>query len=79
MPRIAIKRKDYMVKDLSKWIVGQMFVNNISQRVLAEKLSITQQAFSKKLKEGKFTYKDFLTIIEFFKPDDQELLKLVRP
>lgn len=79
MPRIAAKRKDYMIKDLNVWIVGKMHLMKIRQSDMAAALGITQQALSSRLnvKEGEnpkdaFSYGDILTIFKMLDATDEE-------
>lgn len=78
MPRVHLNRKTYKVKDISGWIVGRMYSMNIHQKQMSEELGISQQAFSKKLKNSNFTYSDLLTIIKVLNPEDEEIVKLLR-
>lgn len=79
MPRITAKRKDYMIKDFSIWIVGKMHLMKIRQSDMADALGITQQALSSRLnvKEGEkpkdaFSYGDILTIFKMLDATDEE-------
>ena len=78
MPRVALKRKEYMVADLSKWIVGKMYEKRISQKEMADMLGITQQAFGQRLRRGYFPYKDLIQIIKKLDATDEEILRLMR-
>lgn len=78
MPRITSKRKQYKISDLSEYIVGKMYSQDIRQSALAEKLEISQPQLSYKLKNSSFTYGDLLTIFEFFGTNDGEILRLMK-
>lgn len=85
MPRIAIKKKDYMVKDLAGWISGQMHILGLKQESVAQELGITQSAFSirlnpKRYKTGKdpFSYGDLLTLFKLFGTPDEEMVRLLK-
>lgn len=77
MPRVTIKKKQYKISDLSKYIVGEMFAQDISQAKMATSLGITQQGFSYKLKHNNFSYGDLLTIFEVLKTPDETKKKLM--
>lgn len=62
---------------LASWVYGEMKVQKIPQRVIAEKRGISQQAVSEKLKNHRFDFEDFVTFVELFKPDDEELRRLI--
>ena len=78
MPRVSIKKKDYMISDLSKWIVGKMYETKVRQRDMAELLGITQPAFCKKLKSSYFTYGELLSILKTLEATDEEILRLMK-
>lgn len=78
MPRVSIKKKEYKVSDLSKWIVGKMYSENVRQNEMANLLGISQPYFSMKLKESKFSYGDLLSILQKLKATDEEILKLMK-
>lgn len=78
MPRVAIKKKDYKLADLTEYIAGKMYANEIVQSDIARELNISQPAFSKRLKKGLFSYEELLTIFKFFKSTDEEILKLMK-
>lgn len=80
MPRVAIKKKDYMIRDLPGWISGRMFVKKLKQTDIAPKLNITQPRLSQMLHEEKdsFTYGDLLTIFKELDATDEEIIRLMR-
>ena len=45
MPRVTIKKKEYKVSDFSKWIVGKMYEQGLTQADLAKMIGITQPSF----------------------------------
>lgn len=85
MPRVAIKKKDYMVTDLQGWIIGRMRMKKIRQADMAAELHITPQALSARLKppdKGKapkdpFSYGDLLTIFQLLEATDEEKIRLL--
>lgn len=78
MPRVAIKKKDYMVTDLSKWIVGKMYELDLTQSDLAEMIGISQPAFCQRLKKGMFSYIELLTLLKRLSATDEEILKMMK-
>ena len=84
MPRVALKRKDYMVSDLPGWIIGRMHVLKLKQTEVARELGITQSALSHRLKpqDGKepsdpFSYGDLLILFKILKATDEEKILLL--
>lgn len=78
MPRVAIKKKDYMISSLSQWIAGRMYAKRIRQQEMAELIGITQPSFCQRLKKGLFTYSELLTILEHLDATDEEILQLMK-
>lgn len=78
MPRVAIKKKDYMISDLSEKISGKMYTMKIRQKEMGELLGITQQAFGKKLEKSKFKYDELLSIFKRLEFTDEEILKMMK-
>lgn len=78
MPRVAIKKKDYMISDLSEWIAGRMYAMKIRQQDMAELIGITQSTFCKRLKKGLFTYGELLSILKRLDATDEEILRLMK-
>lgn len=85
MPRIHTKKKEYMIGDLTGWIVGRMYVKGLKQKDLADLLGITPQAFSARLQKDRrgvpkdvFTYGDLLTLFKALDATDEEILRLTK-
>lgn len=85
MPRVAIKKKDYKIRDLKSWVHGQIHAHGLKQKDVARKLGISQQALSTRLKPGgrqresdPFSYGDLLTLFELFGTTDEEKLHLLK-
>ena len=78
MPRVAIKKKDYMISDLSQWIVGRMYAKKLRQQDMAEMIGITQSAFCKRLQKGLFTYGELLSILQCLEATDEEILRMMK-
>lgn len=78
MPRVRIKKKEYMVNDLTKWINRRREDLNLRQRDLAELLGISQPALSNRLEKGLFNYTDMIQILNVLNATDEEILKLMK-
>lgn len=78
MPRVAIKKKEYKVNDLSKWIVGEMREKKLRQKDIAKILGISQPAVSYRIEKGLFTYRELLTLFEKFETTDKDILHLMK-
>ena len=85
MPRVTIKKKDYMITDLQGWITGRMRIKRIRQADLAAELHITPQALSARLKpadkgrtpKDQFSYGDLLTIFKVLEATEEEKIRLM--
>ena len=77
MPKIFLSETEKMNDRLATWVYGQMRVKRISQRELAEELHITQQGLSYKLKHRQISYGDFITFVNVFEPNHDELAWLI--
>ena len=78
MPRVRIKKKDYIITDFRKWLVGEMAVQGIRQKDVAEWPGVSQPAVSNKIKNGEFTLKELLTIFERFQVTEEQIGKLLK-
>lgn len=89
MPRVTLKKKDYMVEDFPGWISGRMHKLGIRQTALAQNLGISQPCLSKRLSppRGKkaerkeidlFSYGDLLTLFKELEATDEEILQLMK-
>lgn len=78
MPRVTIKKKDYMISDLSQWIAGRMYVKGLRQQDMAEMIGITQSAFCQRMKKGLFTYGEMLSIFKKLEAMDEDILRIMK-
>lgn len=78
MPRVRIKKKEYMVNDLVKWINHRRADLNLRQNDLAKLLGISQPALSNRLEKGLFDYTDMIKIFKVLNATDEEILKLMK-
>lgn len=77
MPRVYLSEEERLLAKLTSWVYGEMKIQGLSQRQLAEEMNVSQQLLSYKLKNQSFTFKDFLGLVKALKPDTEEILRLV--
>ena len=78
MPKAYITKQQQMNNRLVSLIYGTMKVQHVTQRQMADKLGISQQAYAKKLKNSQFTFVDLVTIFEELNMQDEEILSVMR-
>lgn len=80
MPRVTLKKKEYMIADLPGWIAGRMHRKKLRQEDVAKTIGIKQPSFSERLSKGGdvFSYGDLLTLFEELDATDEEILRLMR-
>lgn len=76
MPRVFLSETEKLNSRLTAWVYGELKVNGISQRELAEEMGISQQLLSYRLKNKLISFSDFTCFVRVFKPDEKELLRL---
>lgn len=77
MPRVKMKRLDYMMDDYIKWIKVQMVVHDMKYQDMGDLLGISAPGFCYKMKNKTFSLEDILKINSVFKPKGEELEKLL--
>ncbi len=83
MPRVAIKKKQYMITDLSRWIVGKMREKNLRQVDIAGFLGLNQQSVSARIQNGlkgkdSFSQGELITLFKELEATDEEILRLLK-
>jgi len=78
VPRVSINKKDYIVKDFRRWLIGEIKVQGYKQSEVAEWLGISQQAVSAKLKSGSFSLKELLILFEKLNTEQETIGKLLK-
>ena len=78
MPRVAIKKKDYLLSDFSEWVIGRMKALGYTQEQMGRKIGIGQSSFSEKLRQNKFTHSDVVTILQVLGASDTEIVRLMK-
>lgn len=78
MPKVFITQEQQLNNRLVTLIYGLMKVQNKSQKQMADKLSISQPAFGKKLKRKQFTFLDLVTIFDELGFTDEQILSVMK-
>lgn len=61
--------------NFTKWLKGKMASENKKQHDVARWLCVSQPAFSEKLKNGRFTLQEVITIFRKFKATNEEIVR----
>lgn len=77
MPKVYLTEKDRLCGRLARWVYGEMKVRRLSQRCIAEKMNISHQALSQKLRKESFDYTDFVFFVKEFQPTNEELREII--
>lgn len=78
-----MKRKIYITRTRRKLdriadhITGKMRRKKITQAQLGDRLGISQQVLSKRLRTGKLSLADFLEIVEALEDEREEVINLI--
>ena len=78
MPRVAIKKKDYMKSDFSASIIGKLRKRKMTQSQLGKALGVTQGAVSIKLNQDSYSMDDLMIIFDVLEYTDEEILRFLR-
>jgi predicted XRE-type DNA-binding protein len=82
MPRVAIKRNEYKIKDnkayLKERIKGRMKTMDITQGDIANELHVSQGSVSLKINNSNFTYTELMTVCRMLEFDDEDILKFMK-
>ena len=77
MPKVYLNENQRLSARLSSWVYGEMKIQKIPQRVMAEEMGVTQAAFSQKLRGCNFSFDNFLTLVRVLKPETKDLERLL--
>lgn len=77
MPRVAINKKKYLQTDLREWMKGRMDSLGKNQKYMGEKLNISQQAFGRRYRIGKFDNTQLYVIFKELEATGDEILRLM--
>ena len=84
MPRVAIKKKEYMIKDFTGWVLQKMKMNGLRQQDVADMLGIAQGSFSTRVKkciktgQNIFSLEEAIMLLKSFEATDEEILRLMK-
>lgn len=78
MPKSIINKKEYRANDIGNWVVKWLKQTGKREKDLAEEIGITQPALSYKIKHSSFSYADMLSVFDFLKVCDEEILHVMK-
>ena len=78
MPKVYITKEQRLSARLAEWVYGQMKMQRITQKEIANRRGMSQQAIYNKLQRRSFDFEDFICFVDLFHPDDDQLRKLVK-
>lgn len=80
MPRVAIKKYEYMEKDAANFINGKTRECQKEDKDVAELIGISRPAYCLRRKDGRFnmSYIELVKTIEFLQLSDEEIVSLMR-
>ena len=84
MPRVTIKKKEYMIKDFTGWVLQKARMNGLKQKDVADMLGIAQSSFSTRVKkciktgQNIFSYEEAIILLKAFEATDEEILRLMK-
>ncbi|MCM1192920.1 MAG: hypothetical protein NC123_15570 [Butyrivibrio sp.] len=78
MPRVPLKKKEYMAADFAKWLIGEMRSRGLTQADMGELLGITQQAFNSRLTTHKFDIKEAIIIFHEWDTPPEKISQLLK-
>ena len=76
--RIRQNKKKYLIKDFPYFVKVKMKELKLSQNDVATHLGISQPTLCYKIQHNSFSFIDFLNIMELFKPEDKEIVNLIK-
>ena len=77
MPKIKALQEEYKTKEVSQWIQDKMHKSRVSQARVADRIGITQQAFSHRLSK-RLSLRDIWILDEMLDLTDEELISICR-
>lgn len=78
MPKVYITEEQRASARLAEWVYGQMKMQRITQKQVAKERGMSQQAIYNKLQRRSFDFEDLICFVKVFKPDDKDLIRLVK-
>ena len=77
MPKVYLSEQDKLNSRLASWVYGELKVHRMTQQDIANERGISRQAIGKKLKNKSFDYEDVCCFIRVFKPEAEEVMRLL--
>ena len=77
MPKVFLSEEDRICHRMVSWAQGEKKRNSVTDADLAEKNGISRQAWSRKFRLETLDFKDFVFLVQTFKPDDETLRYIV--
>ena len=77
MPKVILTKEERASARLAEWVYGQMKMQRITQKEVAKRLGISQQAVYNKLHRRSFEFEDFICFLDIFQPDESQISRLV--
>ena len=78
MPRVTLDPKERKRRELKRFIIGEMQLQNLTQSELADGAGVTQQAISRFLKtDADIHYSTLVEIFRFLKVDESDVIRLM--
>ena len=84
MPRVAIKKKEYMIKDFTGWVLQKARMAGLKQKDIAEMLGIAPSSFCMRLKkcvedgQNIFSLEEGMVLLKALDATDEEILRLMK-
>ena len=76
MPRLSLKKTEYMAADLYAYIIGQMVTKGITQKELGEELGLSQQVTSSKLRRKALSTKELIATVNYLEIEGQTIARM---
>lgn len=78
-----IKKRDYLITDFARWLVGKMREKRLYQADIGEILGVSQQSVSRRISEGieekdVFRQGEMITLFKELEATDEEILRLMK-
>ena len=78
MPKCALKREENKKNYFIRWVRDELSDRRMRQKDLAKVISVSPSTLSSRMKNGEFRYGEMLTLIEYFRANDKDILHFMR-
>lgn len=75
MPRVALKKTDYLLSDFSRRINDRMRWEGITQEMIGKELGISQQAAGRRIRQGNFNTVQLMKLFKLLKFPQEEIVQ----